>query len=140
MTVDANLFEAERWLGQAEDDLRLARVALRERFFAQTCFIAQQVAEKAVKSLRYLRGEREVLGHSVRKLMQPLTSELPELTALVEDAAELDLHYVPTRYPNGLPDLAPYQAYVEGQARRALEAAERFVAAAAADVRRQEEK
>jgi HEPN domain-containing protein len=135
MTRDANRAEAERWLGQAEDDLRLTRLALREGFFAQTCFLAQQVAEKAVKSMRYCRGEREVMGHSIRKLMDALRGEVAELDGLLEAAAELDLHYVPTRYPNGLPDLAPYQAYVEGQARRAVEAAEGFVALAARDVR-----
>jgi HEPN domain-containing protein len=136
VTADANRFEAERWLGQAEDDLRFAQLAVRERFYAQACFLAQQVAEKAVKAMRYGRGEREVMGHSVRKLMNALRGELPVLGALENAAAELDLHYVPTRYPNGLPDLAPYQAYVEAQALRAVDAAAQFVAAAVADVRR----
>ena len=39
--------EAERWRRQAANDLSFARVAVRERFYAQACFIAQQAAEKA---------------------------------------------------------------------------------------------
>ena len=32
--------EADRWRRQAENDLAFARVAVRERFHAQACFIA----------------------------------------------------------------------------------------------------
>ena len=37
---------AKRWLRQAENDLAFGEVALRERFFAQACFVAQQTSEK----------------------------------------------------------------------------------------------
>lgn len=40
----------------------------------------------------------------------------------------LDKYYIPTRYPNGLPDLTPGQVYREEDARRGLDAA-RFLAA-----------
>jgi HEPN domain-containing protein len=42
--------EAERWLRQAENDLTFGRIAQREGFFNQACFIAQQAAEKALKA------------------------------------------------------------------------------------------
>ena len=48
--------EADRWLKQAENDLEFARLGLREGFFAQVCFLAQQSAEKAVKAIGYLHG------------------------------------------------------------------------------------
>lgn len=57
--------EARRWLAQAENDLAFAELGLREGFFAQTCFICQQAAEKALKALCYLRGDRVVLGDSL---------------------------------------------------------------------------
>lgn len=44
---------------QAQHDLEFGRLALREGYFAQACFIAQQSAEKAVKSLAYGAGERQ---------------------------------------------------------------------------------
>ncbi len=57
--------EAERWRRQAANDLAFARVAVRERFYTQACFIARQAAEKAVKAIAYGLGERTVVGHSV---------------------------------------------------------------------------
>ncbi len=45
--------EAKRWLRQAENDLEFARLGLREGFFSQACFLAQQSAEKAVKAIGY---------------------------------------------------------------------------------------
>lgn len=39
-----------------------------------------------------------------------------------KEAQSLDKLYIPTRYPNGLPDLIPYEAYNEQDALRALEA------------------
>ena len=57
--------EAERWRRQAANDLAFARVALREEFHAQACFIAQQASEKAVKAVAYGLGERTVIGHSL---------------------------------------------------------------------------
>jgi len=61
--------EAWRWMKQAENDLEFARLVQREGFFAQACFISQQAGEKALKSLRYARGERFVFGHSLRELL-----------------------------------------------------------------------
>jgi HEPN domain-containing protein len=134
VTEDQNRTEARRWLGQAEDDLEFARVGLEEGFYAQACFLSQQSGEKALKALRYLRGDRRVLGHSLGALVDSLAGEFPTIAGLRARAAELDLHYVPARYPNGLPDLAPFQAYVREQAERAIAAAEQFIAAARAQV------
>ena len=122
--------EARRWLEQAENDLDFCRLALREGYFAQACFGAQQTAEKALKSLAYGRGERTVIGHSVVELVARLSGAFPAVAKLREDAGMLDQYYVATRYPNGLAGGVPFQAFGERQAREALEAAEGFVAAA----------
>jgi HEPN domain-containing protein len=112
--------EAERWLAQAENDLSFAEHGLELGYFAQTCFLAQQVAEKAAKAVHFARGARIVLGHSVDALLEPLEASLPEAGRLRDGAKELDQHYVPTRYPNGLPGNVPFRAYTAEQARRAL--------------------
>jgi len=117
--------EAQRWLAQAENDLEFAEHGLRLGYNAQTCFLAQQVGEKAVKAVHYLRGARVVLGHSVDGLLERLAD--PTADALRPGATELDQFYVPTRYPNGLPGNVPYRAYTAEQASRALEAARRIV-------------
>lgn len=133
MSEDQNSAEARRWLAQAQDDLAFARLGLREGFYAQACFLSQQAGEKALKALRYLRGDRRVLGHSLVALVDSLADQIdvPHLRPL---AADLDLHYVPARYPNGLPDLAPFQAYTREQAERAVASAGELLNAALARV------
>lgn len=122
-----NRAEADRWLKQAENDLDFARVGLREGFFAQVCFLAQQSAEKAVKAIGYLLGERTVLGHSVAVLADRYAGRAPGLADLREEAGVLDQYYIPTRYPNGLPGGFPFMAFTENQATNAVAAAERFL-------------
>jgi len=127
--------EAERWLRQADNDLEFARLALREGFFHQVCFIAQQAAEKAVKAVAYAAGERVVLGHSIVELLERLDLDVRPIDELREAAGRLDQYYVATRYPNGLPGGVPFEAFGARQAEDAARDAERFVALAASRVR-----
>jgi HEPN domain-containing protein len=120
--------EARRWLAQAENDLAFAEHGARLGFHAQTCFLCQQVAEKAVKAVHYLRGARAVFGHAVDGLLEALeTAGLP-VASLRPLAKRLDRHYVPTRYPNGLPGNVPSEVYGEADSTDALAAARRIVA------------
>jgi len=118
-TEDRHL--AERWLGTAEEDLRAAKVLLEAGMYAHACFAAQQCGEKAVKALWYLIGE-DPWGHSIQKLLMqfPARQHLPDAERWVEKAASLDKFYIPTRYPNGLPDLTPEQSYFRQDAEQAI--------------------
>ena len=118
--------EADRWRRQAANDLAFARVALREQFHAQACFMAQQSAEKSVKALAYGLGERTVIGHSLVTLISRYADRRPGLNDLREVAGILDQYYVPTRYPNGLAGGVPFEAFGETQAAAAVDAADRF--------------
>lgn len=119
--------EAQRWLAQAENDLAFAELGLREGYYAQACFICQQVAEKALKALHYLQGARFVFGHSLVELLDPLKTQHPFLSDLRESAQQLDQYYVPTRYPNGLPGGTPAEVFTKKQAASAIEYARRFI-------------
>lgn len=123
--------EGRRWLAAAREDLAYARHAAEGGFHAPACFHAQQSAEKAVKALHYRRGARAVLGHNVRSLITSLDPPIAALTALTDAGRELDLFYLPTRYPNGLDSGTPGEAFSERQSRRALETAAEILAAAA---------
>lgn len=59
----------------------------------------------------------------------PEKQSLPDLERWIERAALLDKFYIPTRYPNGLPDLTPGQVYTREDAQRGLETAHNLVAA-----------
>ena len=68
-------------------------------------------------------------GHSVRRLLarflerQHISGE-GELLSL---AGELDIHYIPSRYPNAHPSGAPHEVYDERIALDLLKAAEKIV-------------
>jgi HEPN domain-containing protein len=121
--------EARRWRDQANDDLEYARYSAKGGFHAQACFVSQQVAEKALKAIHYGRGARAVLGHSVVALVDALHPPSPELAALRPQAVDLDLFYIPTRYPNGLVSGTPSGAFGPEQSAHAITAAEAILAA-----------
>ena len=122
--------EADRWLKQGKSDLAYAELGLREGFFAQVCFQCQQMCEKAIKALRYGRGERTVLGHALVELAAPLEV----MARFRESLAVLDQYYVPTRYPNGLPGGIPSDVYTGPQATKAVEVAREVIAVVGAEL------
>ena len=130
MSRSKNRYQAERWLQTAEEDVQAAQVLLESGMYAQACFYAQQSGEKAIKALWYL-VDADPWGHSVQRLITefPQRAAIPELEAWIERGALLDKFYIPTRYPNGLPDLTPGQVYRLDDATRGLEAARVLVTA-----------
>jgi HEPN domain-containing protein len=118
---------ANRWLAAARDDLDSARYLASGGRHAPACFFAQQAAEKAIKALHYGQGARSVIGHNVRVLVEKLSPRIATLDALADAARELDLFYVPTRYPNGLDSGTPADAFSAAQSARAIELAARFL-------------
>lgn len=119
--------DAERWLRQAEIDLEASR-ALAERFSALACFHAQQAAEKALKAVLYGDGERPVLGHSLADLGARVEEQHGSYAPFRADAAKLDRFYVPTRYPNGLPEGGdPSEVFDAADARSAIATARRVI-------------
>ena len=122
------LREGRRWLTQAEVDLDAAR-HLSERFPALACFHAQQAAEKALKAILYGAGERPVLGHSVGELGAAVEQHRPDYASLRREVTKLDRYYIPTRYPNGLPEGGdPSLAFDKADAEAAIGAAANAVA------------
>lgn len=103
--------EGRRWLDQAREDLVSARLLADAGRHYLACFLAQQVAEKAFKAVLYATGETVVLGHSVAQLGERAAERWPGLADVARRAAVLDAHYVPTRYPNGLPDSIPARVF-----------------------------
>jgi HEPN domain-containing protein len=130
MSAEKASSEAGRWIATARGDLETARVLREAGRWAHACFHAQQAAEKAIKALWYLH-DLDPWGHSVLKLIEDLGAADPETYRFVADlrepAGQLDRFYVPTRYPNGLPDLTPDEAYFERDAVAALDLAARVV-------------
>ena len=119
--------EADRWLRQTQNDLAVVRMSVREGFYAHACFMSQQAAEKTLKALAYLKGDRFVPGHAVVGLLDEIISAYPELESVRNGAKRLDQYYVPTRYPDALPGGAPFEVYSQDQAEEAVSVAESII-------------
>lgn len=124
--------EARRWYEQAQADRHGAQLLFDGGSYHLACFIAQQVAEKALKAYLYAQGEETVLGHSVEALARRAARYQGAFEALRQEAAPLDAHYVATRYPNSLPDSIPARVFTRGIAAEALRLADSVLAAVGA--------
>jgi len=111
MSADRNLTEAQRWLKQAQHDRDAARLNRDHGFHEHACFLAPQSAEKALKAFLYARGQGPVIGHSTFSLARECASHDPAFAPLQDACRRLDQLYIPTRYPNGLPDNIPHDFY-----------------------------
>lgn len=130
MSIEKDRKNAERWLKQAEDDFDTALLLRKNGKFAQACFFFQQAAEKAIKAVWYYYGE-DPWGHAVSRLIEVLPVDKIRnklVTGLMDDARELDKFYIPTRYPNGLPEgLVSADVYTERNAKDAEKMSKRII-------------
>ncbi len=111
------------WLRQAEDDLLWARDTLKAGRYSQTCFAAQQVAEKALKALAFKKGYTEIRSHSILEITHAL-----KINDEIENMGKrLDQYYISTRYPDAFPAGAPFEYFTEDQAQEAVDFAEKIV-------------
>ncbi len=116
--------EAKRWFDQSLEDLKSATILFENERYYLVCFISQQIVEKALKSVIYFNKEDLVLGHSVKKLADWAGTFDNKFAKLGEDVSILDSYYIPTRYPNGLPEGIPAEVFNKKYAKDALELAE----------------
>lgn len=124
--------EGRRWLEQAEEDLKWTHHLVREGAYHIACFLAQQVAEKALKGFLYAQGREIVLGHSVERLCHDAAQYDTVFAAHAQRWAILDSYYVPTRYPNSLPGSIPARVYTREAAEEAARLAQEVVEVARA--------
>jgi HEPN domain-containing protein len=130
MSVEKNRREAERWFKTAQGDLDSAIILLKNSRYAHSCFHSQQSGEKAIKAVWYYL-DADPWGHSIKKLIQDLEqvdlNTYAKFKTLEKCAVQLDRFYITTRYPNGLPELTPEEAYLEEDAVKCIENAKKFI-------------
>jgi HEPN domain-containing protein len=110
---------ANDWLKQAGRDLEQARDSLASKRYEWVCFAAHQGAEKAVKAV-HLSLAQEAWGHVVRRLLEDLPGHIVVSSEMLDKARVMDSYYIPTRYPNGHDEGAPFEHYGALQAEEAL--------------------
>ncbi|MGH7313886.1 MAG: HEPN domain-containing protein [Candidatus Rokuibacteriota bacterium] len=122
------LEEGRRWLEQAQEDLRWAEDLAQRGGYHIACFLAQQVAEKALKAYLYARDLEEVRGHSVERLCAEAAAYEVAFREHARRWSVLDGYYVTTRYPNTLPGSIPARVFTEEAAKGAVRLAGEIVA------------
>ena len=120
--------DAQFWLLHAERDLGFARLGLElGGVYAQTCFMVQQSAEKALKALLYLRGAKYLGENTTTELLARAADASPGLNRYQEMAGRLDRYYLTARYLNSKPGGVPYEDFTEEQAKKAIGEAENLI-------------
>ena len=117
--------EADRWFRQGVADLEAARGSLNLKKYEWASFQAQQAGEKFLKAYWLYQGH-DPWGHSLVKLIKdyPDDSTKKSIEILLGAAKYLDKMYIPTRYPNGLPDMIPAEVYTLDEASSAIDQAQ----------------
>lgn len=116
--MNNNEREAFRWYRQGKRDGETAARNAAAGDHEVACFLYQQGAEKLLKALLYLKGERPVIGHATTHLAARAAEYDSRFKELAEACRELDVFYVPTRYPNGVPDGAPFEFFGSSHSER----------------------
>lgn len=124
MSQNKSQYEAQRWWLTAKEDLEAAKTLHQAGKYSHACFISQKSAEKAMKAL-WFAADNDPWGHSIQKLVMqfPQKDRLLNIENWLAHASNLDKFYIPTRYPNGLPDLTPSQVYLSQDSELAIETA-----------------
>lgn len=111
----------DRWLEFARQDLQMAELALDEGIYNQVCFHSQQCVEKCIKGLLSDLDKTPPRTHSIVDLLGLLPAKY--LESLRGDLAQLDIYYIPTRYPDALPGSLSEGLPRKEDAQEALDAA-----------------
>ncbi|MCU0575164.1 MAG: HEPN domain-containing protein [Syntrophobacteraceae bacterium] len=103
-----------------------------ERWLLQhSLFPGSAKRRKGPEVIALLQGSEQNEAHqsSTVQLLSEGSTYLRAPEGLMDDARELDLHYIPSRYPNGLPGGFPHSFYGENTATSALQSARRILEA-----------
>lgn len=117
---------SDDWMRQANADLKHAKASLELEHFEWSCLAAQQAAEKAVKAV-FQELHADAWGHSIGKLLERLPKRIDVPKKLINRVKTLDRHYIPSRYPNGLIDGAPVDAFSDYDAKEAIKIAKETI-------------
>jgi len=121
------------WLDQAQADLAQASLSAEAGHHEWACFAFHQAVDKALKALHLQQGQQSWghgLGRSCRELPPAVIEQLAAAVTDLEDRLRvLDALYIPTRYPDSLPEGAPTDHFGRLQSSDAISHARALVEA-----------
>lgn len=114
------------WFQLADEDWLMARFALEEGIYNQTCFHAQQGLEKILKGLLHEKKKPIPKTHHLKELLSHCRKYFPKLAPFEEECLLMDRYYIPTRYPDALPGSLPEGLPNLEDAKKALDILDRM--------------
>jgi HEPN domain-containing protein len=114
------------WINQAIRDLKAAESLIADESYEWSCFISQQAAEKAIKSV-FQKRNAEAWGHSLYELSKILSKTEKPDDALIHCVKNLDKYYIPTRDPNGFESGSPFEYFTRSDAEDAVVCVRRII-------------
>lgn len=121
--------EADRWLRQAQYDLKAAEWNQQGGYFAPACFWAQQAAAKALRGFLFMNREDARETRSVNELLDRAITYEEAFKEFVSADTNLDLYYKTSRFPDALPGGIPSEVFTGKNSRDAIRQATDIIAA-----------
>jgi HEPN domain-containing protein len=115
----------EDWFERADDDLKFAKIGLKEGFYSQVCFLSQQIIEKILKGCLVASGKSYPKTHKLVDLYR--LCDLKWLAPFESKLKLIDGFYIPTRYPDAIPGTLPTRLANEHDAKEAQSVAEEIL-------------
>ncbi|MBI5642966.1 MAG: HEPN domain-containing protein [Deltaproteobacteria bacterium] len=120
--------EADRWLRQAEYDLKASEWNQQGGFYAPACFWAQQSAAKSLRAFLFMNREDTRETRSVVDLLDRAITYEEEFRGFVGTSTSLDIYYKTARFPDALPGGIPADVITEKDSKDAVKQASEIIA------------
>lgn len=115
--------EADRWLRQAEYDLKVSEWNQQGGFYAPACFWAQQSAAKSLRAFLFFNSEDARETRSVTDLLDRAITYEEGFRRFIGSSTSLDLYYKTSRFPDAIPGGIPAEVITEKDSRDSIKQA-----------------
>ena len=120
--------EADRWLRQAEYDLKAAEWNQQGGVHAPACFWAQQAAAKSLRAFLFMNRDQTYETRSVVDLLDRAITYEEGFKEFIGSSTSLDLYYKPSRFPDAIPGGIPAEVITAKDSQDAIRQAAGIIA------------
>ena len=95
--------EAQKWMSQAQEDLKAAACLFQNAHYSFTCFHCQQAVEKALKAVLFAEGRlknSDLEAHDLLTLAYRVSGIDERFQVIPNMVASMHEYYIKTRYPD----------------------------------------
>lgn len=117
--------DVNAWWNKVLDDVKWAENNYQGGFYNQTCFVAQQIVEKALKTFLLANNKVVEKVHKLPLLLKQCVSIDKSFEDFLDHAKEIDRYYITTRYPPSFGGIEG--SYTQKEAEKALNLAKELV-------------